>query len=147
MAKYHGRCAADRILAGNGASAAEHNAVPRIVFTDPQVASVGLTERTARDNGINVSIATTDIAEVAGSTVTGVGVSGRFQLVVDSDREVLVGATFVGPDVGDMLHAAAIAIVGDVPIARLRHAVPSFPSVGEIWLKAIENYDLIREDR
>lgn len=147
MAKYHGRCAADRILDGSEASAAEHNAVPRIVFTDPQVASVGLTESMARENGINVCIAATDIAEVAGSTVTGVGVSGRCQLVVDTDREVLVGATFVGPDVGDMLHAAAIAIVGEVPIARLRHAVPSFPSVGEIWLKSIESYDLMREER
>ena len=141
MAKYHGRVAADHILGNTGASA-EHDAVPRIIFTDPQVAAVGLTERQAREQGMDVRTASCNISDVAGATVSGEGIAGTVQLVIDEPRGVLVGATFVGPDVGDMLHAATIAVVGEVPIERLRHAVPSFPSISEVWLKAIENYEV-----
>jgi dihydrolipoamide dehydrogenase len=141
MAKYHARCAADDILGRSVEGAAEHEAIPRVIFTDPQVAAVGLTEKQARAAGMRVRMATADVSQVAGSTVTGEGVSGPIGAVVDGEREVLVGATFVGPDVGDMLQAATIAIVGAVPVDRLRHAVPSFPSVSEVWLKLIESYD------
>jgi pyruvate/2-oxoglutarate dehydrogenase complex dihydrolipoamide dehydrogenase (E3) component len=148
MAKYHARCAADDITdKGDGTSPAEHRAIPRIVFTDPQVAAVGMTEAQARDQGIGVGTARCDVGDVAGATVTGEGVTGTVQLVIDEGRGVLAGATFVGPEVGDMLHGATIAIVGEVPLGRLRHAVPSFPSLSEVWLKSIENYDASKEDR
>ena len=147
MAKYHARVAADELLDKKLHGAAEHQAIPRIVFTDPQVAAVGLTEQQANDKGMRVKTAKCDISDVAGATVTGIDVAGTVQLVVDEQREVLVGATLVGSDIGDMLHAATIAIVGEVPLGRLRHAVPSFPSISEVWLKAIENYDSSKEDQ
>jgi pyruvate/2-oxoglutarate dehydrogenase complex dihydrolipoamide dehydrogenase (E3) component len=141
MAKYQARCAADDILGAGAGRAAEHAAVPRIVFTDPQVAAVGVTASLARAEGMEVRTADTDLSEVAGALVTGLGTRGGVRLVIDAAREVLVGATFVGPGVGDMLHGATIAIVGEVSLSRLRHAVPSFPSLSEVWLKALETYD------
>jgi pyruvate/2-oxoglutarate dehydrogenase complex dihydrolipoamide dehydrogenase (E3) component len=108
---------------------------------------VGMTQRQAIERGIDARTASCAIADVAGATVTGRDIRGGVHLVIDAKREVLVGATFVGPDVGDMLHGATIAIVGQVPLERLRHAVPSFPSISEVWLKALENYDLERKER
>ena len=141
MGKYHARCAAAHIL-GHGIDASrEARAIHRVVFTDPQVAAVGLTEKQAREQGIGIRTTRCDLADVAGALVSGEGTAGSIQIVVDVAREVVVGATFVGPGVGDMLHGATIAIVGEVPISRLRHAVPSFPSLSEVWLKLIENYD------
>lgn len=141
MAKYHARCVADHIL-GNGTDALrESRAIPRIVFTDPQVAAVGFTQKQARDEGVRIRTTRCDLSDVAGALVSGEGIEGSIQLVVDESRQVPIGATFVGPDVGDMLHGATIAIVGEVPMSRLRHAVPSFPSLSEVWLKLIENYD------
>jgi pyruvate/2-oxoglutarate dehydrogenase complex dihydrolipoamide dehydrogenase (E3) component len=147
MAKYHARVAAHNILGKDGGTTAEHRAIPRIVFTDPQIAAVGMTQRQAIERGIDARTASCAIADVAGATVTGRDIRGGVHLVIDAKREVLVGATFVGPDVGDMLHGATIAIVGQVPLERLRHAVPSFPSISEVWLKALENYDLERKER
>lgn len=141
MAKYHARCAADQIL-GNGTDASrESRAVPRVVFTDPQVAAVGLTEKQARAQGIRVRTTRCDLSDVAGALVSGEGIKGSIQMIIDEELQVPIGATFVGPDVGDMLHGATIAIVGEVTMSRLRHAVPSFPSLSEVWLKLIENYD------
>lgn len=140
MAKYHGRKAAAHI-AGDSNAAVEEDAIPRIIFTDPQVAAVGLTEAGAQDKGIRTGVASCAFEEVAGIVVTGVNVTGRVKLVIDEDRQVLVGATFAGPDAGDMLHAATVAVVGRVPVDRLRHAVGSFPSLTEVWLKSMENYD------
>ena len=59
---------------------------------------------------------------------------------MDLDREVLIGATFVGPDVAELLHAATIAVVGEVPIHRLWHAVPSYPTLSEVWRRLLEQY-------
>jgi pyruvate/2-oxoglutarate dehydrogenase complex dihydrolipoamide dehydrogenase (E3) component len=147
MAKYHGRCAADHILGRADGGRAEHAAIPRIIFTDPQTAAVGLTEKQAREMGIDARAVTCDLSDVAGAKVTGEGVRGTIQIVVDKAHEVIVGATFTGPDVGDMLHAATIAIVGRVPLPRLAHAVPSFPSLSEVWLKLLENYEPTEEDQ
>jgi dihydrolipoamide dehydrogenase len=112
--------------------------VPRVTFTDPQVAAVGLTEAQARDRYPSVRTVRCPIGQVAGAYVQGNGVAGTAQLVVDDDREVLVGATFTGPGVGELLHSATIAIVGGVPLARLWHAVPAFPTVSEVWLRLLE---------
>jgi dihydrolipoamide dehydrogenase len=116
--------------------------VPRVTFTDPQVAAVGLTEAEARARGLPVIAVTASLADVPGSYTRGDGISGTGRLVVDRSREVLVGATFTGPDVQELLHSASVAIVGEVPIARLRHAVPSFPTISEIWLHLLEAYEL-----
>ncbi len=145
MAKYHARIAAGRIL-DESAPPADHRAVPRIVFTDPEVAAVGMTSRQAMEAGVRTGIAECALSDVAGATVTGVGIDGHVRFVIDEDRGVLVGATFVGPGVAEMLHAATVAITGEVPVDRLRHAVGSFPSLTEVWLKAFENYDARKKE-
>ena len=147
MSKYHARCAADHILGRGVEGASQHRAIPRIVFTDPQIAAVGLTLQQATDQGIDAVGARCDIADVAGAVVTGEGVAGPIGVVVDAGREVIVGATFVGPDIGDMLHGATIAIVAEMPFRKLRHAVPSFPSLSDVWLKIIESYDASRKKK
>jgi dihydrolipoamide dehydrogenase len=119
---------------------ADHRAVPRVVFTDPQVAAVGLTEREAGEAGLEARVVACPTESVAGATVRGEGVAGTCQLLVDRHRGVLLGATFTGPEVADLLHAATIAIVGEVPVARLRHAVASFPTLSEVWLNLVEGY-------
>jgi dihydrolipoamide dehydrogenase len=124
---------------GEHAATADHAAVPQVVFTDPEVASVGRTEAAARGAGIDVRIVDLPIA-VGGSTLQADGYDGAARLVVDRAREVLVGATFVGQDVAEMLHAATVAIVGEVPMSRLWHAVPAYPTISEVWLRLLEAY-------
>ena len=111
-----------------------------MVFTDPQVASVGLTEAQARDQGIQARAVRVRLEDVAAAAINGEGVTGTAQLVVDEARQVIVGATFTGPDIGEALHAATIAVIGSVPMDRLRHAVPAFPSLSEVWLELILAY-------
>ncbi|SKX89994.1 oxidoreductase [Mycobacteroides abscessus subsp. abscessus] len=117
---------------------ADHAAVPQVVFTEPQVGSVGLTERGARDAGIDVVTSELDI-EVAGSALARENYRGHAVLVIDRARNVLVGATFVGPDIAELVHSATVAVVGEVPVERLWHAVPSYPTISEIWLRLLEN--------
>jgi dihydrolipoamide dehydrogenase len=143
MGKYQARIAADAILRGSTVKAwADHRAVPSVVFTDPQLAMVGLTEAEARDQGIDVTVVSHGTGAVAGASVHGKGITGTCQLVVDDARRVVVGATFTGPGVGEMLHAATIAVAGEVPLDTLWHAVPSFPTVSEVWLRLLEAYGL-----
>ncbi len=136
--KYQARLVGD-IIAGRPREAwADHTAVPRVTFTDPQVAAVGRTEQQARDAGIDVRTVSYDIGSTAGGALAGKGVHGTAQLVLDRPRRVIVGATFVGPGVGELLHAATIAIVGEVPLDTLWHAVPTFPTLSEVWLRLLE---------
>jgi dihydrolipoamide dehydrogenase len=116
-------------------------AVPQVVFTDPEVASVGLTAGQAADAGIDVRTVDLDLA-VAGSSLHADGYTGWARLVVDESRRVVVGATFVGQDVAELLHSATVAVVGEVPLDRLWHAVPAYPTISEIWLKLLEEYGL-----
>jgi dihydrolipoamide dehydrogenase len=120
----------------------DHAAVPQVVFTDPQACSVGLTEAEARERGIDVRVASYDLGNVAGGSLQGDGYSGRAAIVVDAGRRVIVGATFVGPEVADLLHAATVAVVGELTLDQLWHAVPSFPTVSEVWLRLLEEYGL-----
>ena len=150
--KYQGRACGQVIAArarGNGeadqpapwsrfTATADGGAVPQVVFSSPQVASVGLTEQTAVDRGLQVWTAEQDLGAIAGAALLRDGYAGWAKLVVDADRRVVVGATFVGPDVADLLHAATVAIVGEVPLDRLWHAVPAFPTVSEVWLRLLE---------
>ncbi|TPX06683.1 pyridine nucleotide-disulfide oxidoreductase, partial [Schumannella luteola] len=119
---------------------ADHRTVPQVTFTDPEVASVGLTAAAAETAGVNVRVLDYDLSWLAGATVYADDYRGRARAVVDVDRGVLVGATFVGADVGELLQAATIAIVGEVPLDRLWHAVPAYPTLNEVWLRWLEEF-------
>lgn len=137
--KYQARLVGDR-LAGidTDPALADDRVVPRVVFTDPQVAAVGLTEAAARELGIDVRVVRYDTGWTAGGSLFGKDSGGPAVLVIDQQRRVLVGATFVGAAVADLLHSATVAIAGEVPIDRLWHAVPSFPTISEVWLRLLE---------
>ena len=142
MGKYHARIASDVILGRHIRDRSSASAVPRVTFTDPQICAVGLTEADARQRGIPVRTVSYDTGAVAGSYVQGRGISGTAKLVVDDPRRVVVGATFTGPGLQELLHSATIAVVGEVPLDTLWHAVPSFPTVSEVWLRLLEAYGL-----
>ncbi|MCC9205975.1 dihydrolipoyl dehydrogenase family protein [Arthrobacter sp. zg-Y769] len=120
---------------------ADHYAVPQVVFTDPELAMVGRTLEQARADGINASETSLEIA-VAGSSLYADDYRGWAQMVVDEDRRVLVGVTFAGPGVSELLHSATVAIAGEVPLERLWHAVPGYPTISEVWLRLLEKYGL-----
>ena len=119
--------------------------VPQVVFTDPQVAWVGLTEAEAKDRYGSVDVVNVPWTAASGAALLRDDVEGGAQLVVDPTSRTVVGATFVGPEAGELLHAATIAIVGRVPVHVLRHAVPSYPTAAELWLRLLE--ELPREYR
>ncbi|WP_425954622.1 dihydrolipoyl dehydrogenase family protein [Xylanimonas sp. McL0601] len=124
------------------AATADGVAATQAVFTRPQVAWVGFTERVAHQQGLPVRAVSYQLGNVSGASVTGRGYAGTCQIVVDTERRVIVGATFVGPDAAELLHAATIAVVGRVPIDRLWHAVPAYPTLSEVWLRFLEAYGM-----
>lgn len=124
------------------AATVDHYMLPQVVFTDPRVASVGLTEKEAKRLGLNIRSIDSEMGIVVGAQLHTDGYVGHARLVIDEDKHIIVGATFVGPQVGDLLHSATVAVVGQVPIDRLWHAVPSFPTVSEVWIQLLENYDI-----
>lgn len=150
--KYQARAAGDVIVRrakgepvddapwGTHVATADHSAVPHIVFTDPEIASVGLTSHAAKEAGYRTKVVDYDLSWLAGSSVLADNYVGQARAVVDEDRGVFLGVTFVGQDVAEMLHSATIAVVGEVPISRLWHAVPGYPTVSEIWLRLLEAY-------
>jgi dihydrolipoamide dehydrogenase len=142
MGKYHGRIAPAAILGREVADVASHGIVPRVTFTDPQVCAVGYTAAEARASGLHVTVVTTPTGEVPGAYTQGNGIRGTSQLVIDDDHRTVVGATFTGPGVQELLHSATVAISGGVTVDRLWHAVPSFPTVSEVWLHLLEEYGL-----
>ncbi|RBY94658.1 pyridine nucleotide-disulfide oxidoreductase [Blastococcus sp. TBT05-19] len=119
---------------------ADDVATPSVVFTSPQVASVGRTSAQAESDGLPHRVVEYAIGSVAGASLFADGYEGTAVAVVDTEREVLLGVTFVGPAVAELLHAATIAVVGEVPIGRLWHAVPAYPTISEIWLRLLETY-------
>ncbi len=141
--KEQARIAADHILGRpvSGPVLDGHRS-PRVVFTEPGVAAVGHTLSAAREAGLRVRAVDADINGMAGASFYGRGVPATARLVIDEDRCVVVGATFTGADVGELLHAATIAIVAEVPLERLWHAVPSFPTRSEVWLRLLEEWGL-----
>lgn len=142
MGKYQARIAGDTILGRTAAAIADHGIVPRITFTDPQVCAVGVTEAEARNNGLDVRTVKYEIGNTAGAFTLGEGITGTAKLVIDESRRVIVGATFTGPGLADLLHSATVAIAGEVTLDRLWHAVPAFPTVSEVWLRLLETYGL-----
>jgi len=145
MGKYQARLAADHILGRAGEATvlrSDGRLSPRVIFTEPQVAAVGHTLRSAEDAGLHVRAVDTPTEGSAGGSFVGRDAPGTARLVVDEDRKVIVGATFTGVDVAESLHAATIAVIGEVPLERLWHAVPCFPTRSELWLYLLEEYGL-----
>ncbi|HTU86511.1 MAG TPA: NAD(P)/FAD-dependent oxidoreductase [Solirubrobacteraceae bacterium] len=139
MGKYQARIAVDCIL-GNRTGithGADGSQAPSVIFTDPQVASVGHTTETATAAGIDFDAYDTQTSGNAGGLFYGPNAPGTARFVVDRDRRVLIGCTITGSEVADFIHAATIAVVGEVPLERLRHAVPPFPTRSEIWLSLL----------
>lgn len=155
MGKYQARACGDAIAArAQGkleeppqpwtrfAATADRSAVPQVVFTDPEAAAVGLTEAQAKDAGLRVRAVEYDLSHISGAKILADGYQGHAKMIVDQDRRVIVGATLVGQDVGELIHAFTIAVVAEVPLDRLWHAVPCFPTISEIWLRLLESYGL-----
>jgi len=154
--KYQARAAGDVIAArargdrvqdamwGRHVASADAQAVPQVTCTDPEVASVGLTAEAAAKTGRSIRVIDYDLSWLAGATVYADGYKGQARAIVDEEQQVLLGVTFVGPDVSEMLQAATIAVVAQVPLSRLWHAVPAYPTVNEVWLRFLEEYG--RED-
>lgn len=152
--RYQARVAADAIIArakglkldtrpwSHHVATADKQSVAQVIFTDPEVASVGLTESAARKKGYEVKTVEYELGKLPGAILRANGYKGRAKAVVDEQRKVLLGMTIVGPDVADLLQSATIAIVGEVPLERLWHAVPSFPTVSEVWLHLLEAYGM-----
>jgi pyruvate/2-oxoglutarate dehydrogenase complex dihydrolipoamide dehydrogenase (E3) component len=151
--KYQARVAGDVIAAraqgvplletdrwGRHAATADHAAVTQVVFTDPEIGSVGLTLAQAEAQGLRVRSIDQEMGSVAGASLYADGYQGRARMIVDLDRDVLLGVTFAGPGAGELLHSASIAVAGEVPIDRLWHAVPAYPTISEIWLRLLEAY-------
>jgi dihydrolipoamide dehydrogenase len=155
MGKYQARACGDAIVArvrgeldgppepwSGLAASADRLGAPQVVFTDPEVAAVGLTAEQARAQGLPARAVDYELGQVAGAALAADGYQGQARFVVDERRQVLVGATFAGPGAAELLHAATVAIVGEVPLRRLWHAVPSFPTISEVWLRFLETYGL-----
>jgi dihydrolipoamide dehydrogenase len=142
MGKYHARLASDNIAGGDHRIEIGGVRSPRVVFTDPQVAAVGHTLESAKKAGLNVRHVDLSTEGTAGGSFYGHDAGGTTRFIVDEDRQVLAGATFVGPEVADFVQAATIAVVGEVPLSKLAHAVPPFPARSELWLYFLEEYGL-----
>jgi dihydrolipoamide dehydrogenase len=155
MGKYQARACGDAIAArakgelteppkpwSRWSATADHAAVPQVLFTDPEAAAVGLTEAQARQAGLRIRVVEYDMSHITGGQLHADGYQGQAKIVVNEDRRVIAGAALVGQDVGELIHAFTVAIVGEVPLDRLWHAVPTFPTINEIWLRLLESYGL-----
>ncbi len=127
VAMYQAAIAAADIL-GREAAPADYRALPRVTFTDPEVGSVGLTEVEARRRGLAVRTGTALVAHSARGWIHGPGNEGLIKLVEDRERDVLVGATSVGPRGGEVLSMLALAIQAAVPVATLRTMIYAYPT-------------------
>ncbi|TDO46065.1 dihydrolipoamide dehydrogenase [Kribbella sp. VKM Ac-2571] len=148
--KYQGRALGDAIAVrargeepdlarwGRQAVTADVRAATQVIFTDPEVAAVGLSAEAAAAAGVNIRIVDYDLGAIAGAALHADDYRGQARMIVDADRNILIGFTAVGPDVAELLHAATIAIAGEVPLDRLWHAVPAYPTMSEIWLRLLE---------
>ncbi|TKV56920.1 NAD(P)/FAD-dependent oxidoreductase [Nakamurella flava] len=151
MGKYQGRIAGAVIAAradgrplddgpfSRHRDVADDGRVPQVTFTSPEVGSVGPSEEQARKAGHDVEVVEHDIAAVAGASLLRDGYVGRAKLVIDRSTDTLLGATFVGTDIAELVQSATVAVVGGVTLEQLWHAVPSYPTVSEIWLKLLED--------
>lgn len=125
---------------GAHASTADHKAVPQVVFTDPDVASVGLTTSEAEPTRRHVEVVDYDIAHLTGSAQYAEGYRGKARVLIDPDRGTVLGVTFVGPGVQELLYSATVAVTTEATVQQLWHAVPAFPTISEVWLRLLETY-------
>jgi dihydrolipoamide dehydrogenase len=126
---------------GPHAVTADHQAVPQVFFSDPQAGAVGMTAEQAQKAGRRVRVVDVDMGEqVTGAGLYADGYTGRARMVVDEDGGCILGVTMVGPGVEELIHSATVAVAGQVPVSRLWHAVPCFPSISEVWLRLLEAY-------
>ena len=156
MGKYQGRLVGEVIAARAAGTplsdapfnrytdVADHGVVPQVTFTDPEVGSVGLTAEQARDAGHDVETVEYDMAAIAGTSLLRDDYVGRANLVIDKASDTLLGVTFVGDSIAELVHSATIAVLGKVSIDALAHAVPSYPTASEIWLRLLETLDTQR---
>jgi pyruvate/2-oxoglutarate dehydrogenase complex dihydrolipoamide dehydrogenase (E3) component len=142
MGKYQAWVAAENLLGREVEAIAEGIGSPRVTFTDPQVAAVGRTLEQAREAGVEARAVDVPTDRTPGASFQGKGTGGTSRIVVDEGRGTIVGATFTGFETADFLHAATIAVVGEVPLARIRHAVAAYPTRSEVWLKLLEAYGI-----
>ena len=142
MGKYQAWIAAENVLGRDAEATAEGAGSPRVTFTDPQVAAVGKTLGQAEEAGVDARAVDVATDRTAGASFQGKGTGGTSRLVIDESRRTIVGATFTGFETADFLHAATIAIVAEVPLPQLRHAVAAYPTRSETWLKLLEAYGL-----
>jgi dihydrolipoamide dehydrogenase len=140
MGKYQARLAADGILGKDVRLRSDADRSPRVIFTDPQVGAVGLTLAAAQTAGLRVRHIDVETGGNAGGSFVGKGAPGTTRIVVDEDRRVIVGATITGAEIAEALHAATIAVIGEVSLDDLWHAVPAFPTRSELWLRLLEAY-------
>jgi pyruvate/2-oxoglutarate dehydrogenase complex dihydrolipoamide dehydrogenase (E3) component len=150
--KYQARAAGDVIAAralgkpvhdekwGAHVATADHEAVPQVTFSDPEVASVGLTKAAAVKAGYDIRVVDYDLSQLAGTAIQADDYTGQARMIVDEKRKIILGVTFVGQDVSEMLQAATFAVVGEIPLDRLWHGVPAYPTMNEIWLRLLETY-------
>jgi dihydrolipoamide dehydrogenase len=138
MGKYQAHVLSEILEGHVAAVSGDDAAAPRVIFTDPQVAAVGLTLQAALGRGVEARAYDVPSSGTAGAAFHGSGTPGTARIVVDERRGVLVGATFTGTEVADWLQAASIAIVSTMPVELLWQAVPPFPTRSEIWLKLLE---------
>ena len=131
----------DTAPSGAHAVTADWGAVPQVFFCDPPAGAVGLTAEQAERTGHRIRVVDVDPGQaVPGANLYADGYTGRARMVVDEDHGYLLGITFVGPGVEELIYSATIAVAGQVPISRLWHAVPCFPSLSEVWLRLLEAY-------
>jgi dihydrolipoamide dehydrogenase len=141
IGKYQAWVAAENLLGGEAEAVADGIGSPRVTFTDPQVAAVGKTLDQAREAGLDATAIDVPTDGSPGASFQGKGTGGTSRLVIDQARGIIVGATFTGFETADFLQAATVAIIGEVPLSRLRHAVAPYPSRSEVWLKLLEKYE------
>jgi len=129
LAYYHGQIVARR-LRGQDAKA-DHIAVPRVTFSDPEVASVGLSEELARAHGIDVVVAATDPGEAARGYIHDFH-GGTIKLVGDRERGVLIGATLVTPRAGEVLGELILAVKLGTPLSQLADVIHPYPAFNRV---------------
>jgi pyruvate/2-oxoglutarate dehydrogenase complex dihydrolipoamide dehydrogenase (E3) component len=148
MGKYQGRICGDAIAARARGKEPEvrdrssKTCIPQVIFTLPEVAAVGLTREQAEAAGHAVRVVEYEIGDVAGARLFADDYTGHAQMVVNEQTKTILGMTLAGPGVGEMIHAATIAVAGQVPLDSLWHAVPSYPTISELWLRLLETYGL-----
>ncbi len=141
VAKYQAKVVAENILGKD--RRAGYRGIPRVVFSDPEVAAVGLTEEQAKEQGTDVATATLDLTKVLARPWTyEENPRGHFGLVADRERGVLVGAWAVAPEAGEWIHQGSLAIRAEIPIEKLLDTVIQFPTFSEAYLEALEKLDL-----